>query len=59
MNPFFEIIVALENANKFCVMVLSMGFRNGKLEKLRFLTEKGLKFLFATTKTKMQFISFL
>jgi len=41
MKAFFEIFVALENANKFFFMLLTMAFWNDKLEGLRFLTEKG------------------
>jgi len=40
--PFFlKKSAALSNVNKFCDIQLTVAFRNGKLEYLRFFTEKG------------------
>jgi len=58
--PFFsEISADLENANKLCVMLLTMAFRNYKVEDIHFFTEKALMFLFVTPQTTVLFTSLL
>jgi len=41
MKSFSEKCANLNEANKFCVTLSRLAFRNGKLEDLRFLKEKG------------------